>query len=95
MRIGLSSYSLVGALRTGELTLVSAIDWAAKNGAEVFELVPIGFRFDEEATGKINTAFIKEVKQAAKDAGRPLVNYSVGGNLLQEGDAQRKEIDRI
>jgi len=41
MRIGLSSYSLVGALRTGELTLVSAIDWAAKNGAEVFELVPI------------------------------------------------------
>ena len=95
MRIGLSSYSLVGALRTGELTLVSAIDWAAKNGAEVFELVPIGFRFDEEATGKINTAFINEVKQAAKDAGLPLVNYSVGGNLLQEGEAQRKEIDRI
>lgn len=94
MRIGLSSYSLVGALRSGEFTLVQAIDWAAKNGADVFELVPIGFTFMTEA-GKVDLEQIKATKQAAKDAGIPLVNYSVGGNLLQEGEAQQKEIARI
>ena len=94
MRIGLSSYSLVGALNSGEFTLASAIDWAAKNGADLFELVPIGFSFFKE-DGKIDLDMIKTTKQVAKDAGIPLVNYSVGGNLLQEGDAQKKEIARI
>lgn len=95
MKIGLSSYSLVRLLDRGELTLNQAVDWAAKNGADVFELVPFGFRFDDEVSGKINKEMIASVKQVAKDAGIRLCNYSVGGNLLQTGEAQQKEVARL
>ena len=95
MRIGLSSYSVNGLIQQGAFTLEGAIDWAARNGAEVFELVPFAFRFDDKDTGQINLSAIKAARQAAKDAGIRLCNYSVGGNLTQEGDAQEAEIRRL
>lgn len=95
MKIGLSSYSLVAALNAGKLNLEQAIDWAAKQGAEVFELVPFGFRLDDETSGKIDTAYIARIKKRAQDAGIELVNYSVGGDLIKEGQAQEDEIASI
>lgn len=95
MKIGLSSYSINGVIERGELSLEGAIDWAAKNGAEVFELVPFAFRFDDAASGKINFDKIKSARQAARDAGIRLSCYSVGGNLLQEGQAQEDEVKRL
>ena len=95
MHIGLSSYSLNGLIQKGELTLEGAVDWAARNGAEVFELVPFAFRFDDPLTGKIDRTKIAEARRAAEDAGIRLCNYSVSGNLLQEGEAQQAEIRRL
>ena len=95
MKIGLSTYSLEPLLKSGELTMEEAIDWAARNGAEVLELVPFAFRFDDSMTGKIDLGFIKRVKRRASDAGIELCNYSVLANLLQEGEAQEKEIASV
>lgn len=53
------------------------------------ELVPFAFRFDDPATGKIDTQAIAQVKKQARDAGVELCNYSVLADLCREGEAQR------
>ena len=95
MKIGLSSYSLDSLIRSGRMSLEEAIDWAAKNGAEVMELVPFAFRFDDPASGRIDTERTRAIRRRASDAGIELVNYSVLANLLQEGSAQEAEIARV
>lgn len=95
MQLGISSYSLDREIAKGRMTLLEAIDWVAQQGADCMELVPFSFRFDDPDTGKINKAFIKEVKQRAKDAGVQLVNYSVLADLLKEGQEQEDEIARV
>lgn len=95
MQLGISSYCLDRDIAKGVLTLMEAIDWAAKHGAQIMELVPFSFRFDDPETGKIDTQLIQQVKQRAKDAGIQLVNYSVLANLLKEGQEQEDEIARV
>ncbi len=95
MQLGISSYSLDRDIANGVMTLPQAIDWAAGQGAEIMELVPFSFRFDDPQTGEINKAFIAEVKKAAKDAKVELVNYSVLADLLKDGEEREKEIARV
>ena len=95
MKIGLSSYSLDPLIKSGQMSLEQAIDWAAKNGAEVMELVPFAFRFDDPSTGAIDKDMIARVRRRAKDAGIELVNYSVLADLLKQGEEQEKEIARV
>ena len=95
MKIGLSSYSLDPLIKSGQMSLEQAIDWAAKNGAEVMELVPFAFRFDDPFTGAIDKDMIARVRRRAKDAGIELVNYSVLADLLKQGEEQEKEIARV
>ena len=95
MKIGISSYCLDSLIKKGEMTLEDAIEWAARNGAEIMELVPFAFRFDDPVTGKIDTEKIAKIKKHAKDAGVELVNYSVLADLLKEGEAQELEVRRV
>ena len=95
MRIGLTSYSLDRDIEQGKMILPEAIDWAAANGAECMELVPFAFRFDDPDTGKIDTDFIRQTKLRARDAGIPLVNYSVLADFCREGEALKAEIARV
>ena len=95
MKIGISSYCLDSLIKNGQMTLESAIEWAARNGAEIMELVPFAFRFDDPATGKIDTEKIAKIKRHAKDAGVELVNYSVLADLLKDGEAQELEVKRV
>ena len=83
MLIGISSYSLDPLIDSGELTLYSAIDWAAKQGAECMELVPFAFRFMDD-DGNIDLEYIHKVVRYAADAGVKLVNYSVLADLCKE-----------
>ena len=84
MKIGMSSYCLDREIEQGCMTLLECIDWAARQGADCLELVPFAFRFDDPATGKIDTALIIE-----------LVNYSILADLCREGDALAAEKARI
>lgn len=95
MKLGISSYSLDRDIASGKLTLLEAIDWAAKHGAECMELVPFAFRFDDPDTGKIDQEKIRQVRRHAADAGVELVNYSVLADLLKDGEDQEKEIARV
>ena len=95
MRLGISSYCLDREIESGVITLKEAIDWAARYGAECMELVPFAFRFDDEATGKIHTQMIADVKKWAGDAGIALANYSVLADFCKEGEELEKEIARI
>lgn len=89
MKLGISSYCLDREIEQGRMTLAEAIDWAAAHGAQCMELVPFAFRFDDPATGKIDTQAIAQVKKQARDAGVELCNYSVLADLCREGEAQR------
>jgi len=86
MKIGLSLYSLNREIVAGRMTLQSAIEWAASQGAECVELVPFSYKFEHD-DGSIDHATIAVAKKAAADAGVELVNYSVLADLCSEDDA--------
>lgn len=95
MRIGLSLYSLDQEIRTGRMSLESAITWAAEQGAQCVELVPFSYSFERE-DGSIDQEAIKNARQAARLAGIPLVNYSVLADLCKTDDAAfEAEISRV
>ena len=85
MKLGLSLYSIDREIQQGRMTLATAIEWAAAQGAECVELVPFSYKF-ERADGSIDHEMIGAAKRAAKDAGVPLANYSVLANLCEEDD---------
>ncbi len=95
MKLGLSLYSINREIREERMTLATAIDWAASQGAECVELVPFSYKFELE-DGSIDHDTIAIAKRASKDAGVPLVNYSILANLCQEDQAEfEAEIKRV
>lgn len=91
MKIGLSSYSLSGAMNRGEMDILGVIRWCAEAGAEQIELVPLG----NFAPSK-DEALCKEIVRTAEDAGIELGNYSIGGSLMsRDANELRAEIERI
>lgn len=95
MKLGLSAYAVNSEIQKGHMTLATAIDWIAKQGAECVELVPFAYSFVKD-NGGINFDAIKEAKRAAKDAGIALVNYSVLADLCHVDDtAFEAEIARV
>ena len=90
MKIGLSTYSLAGAFRKGEMDFPSIVTKIAEMGGECCEIVPLGIDFtkDEEMLGK--------VIQAAKDANIPLCSYTFSANfLVNAADGSDKTPDQV
>lgn len=95
MKLGLSSYSINKEVAEGRMTLASAIDWIASQGAECVELVPFSFTFVKE-DNTIDYALIEVAKRSALDAGIEIANYSVLANLLVEEEAAYEaEVERV
>lgn len=89
MKLGLSTYSLYGAIQSGELTVADAIDWMAGQGCEHVEIVPVGF--DIRTPGLID-----EIVSRAAAAGLEISNYAVGANFAVDDDeAYEAEIARV
>jgi len=80
MKIGLSSYSLWGALRDGRMTITDAVRWIADNGGEHIEIVPLGFDLVE------NPELIHDIRSSAEEAGIEISNYAVGANFITDSD---------
>lgn len=90
MKIGVSSYSLSRAIRSGELSWSSALEWTKENGGEHFEVVSLdpGFREDE--------ALFDTIREKAAELGLPLSSYTVGANFLKDTEAELSaEIERV
>ncbi|MFC5449246.1 sugar phosphate isomerase/epimerase family protein [Paenibacillus aestuarii] len=90
MKVGLSTYSLLGALKTGEMTVLDAIAWISEHGGEHMEIVPYGFTLVDQPELAI------AVREKAKEAGIELSNYSMPTNFVQPTeDAFEAEVERV
>ena len=91
MKLGLSSYSLFGALKNKEMTIVEAVEWVADQGGEHIEIVPnLGFSFEE------NPELIDAVREKANEVGIDISNYAIDANFITDSEeAFRAEIERV
>lgn len=90
MKLGVSSYSLVKALKDEKMTILDVIDWTAAQGGEHIELVPMGYTL----TGQPD--LIKKIKKRVKEAGIEISNYAIGANFLPASEeAYEQEVDRV
>ncbi|OMF24982.1 sugar phosphate isomerase [Paenibacillus sp. FSL H8-0548] len=90
MKIGLSSYSLLNAIKSGELSILDAIRWIADNGGEHMEIVPYGYTLVD------NPELADAVRETAKEAGIALSNYSMPANFVQETEELfNEEVARV
>lgn len=91
MKIGLSSYSLFGALNSGEMTILDAIEFVKEQGGEHIEIVPnLGFNLQE------NPELIDQIVEKAKEVDLEISNYLIGADFLIEDDeAFNAEIERV
>jgi sugar phosphate isomerase/epimerase len=90
MKIGLSSYSLHNVTSTGEMSLIESMEWIKDNGGEYYEIVPYGF----DITG--NDELYAQIMDAAKRLDLPVLQYSVGGNVLKDTEADyQNEVERL
>ncbi|XEC93747.1 sugar phosphate isomerase/epimerase family protein [Paenibacillus tarimensis] len=90
MKIGVSTYSLLNAIKAGEMTVLDVIDWIAASGGEHMEIVPYGFTLID------NPELADAVRGKARDAGIELSNYSMPANFVQEDEASfEAEVERL
>ncbi|TLS54281.1 sugar phosphate isomerase/epimerase [Paenibacillus antri] len=90
MKVGLSTYSLLNALKSGEMTVLDVVDWIAANGGEHMEMVPYGYTVED------NHELADAIRERAKAAGIELSNYSMPANFVQDTEeAFDAEIARV
>ena len=90
MKVGLSSYSLVQALRDGRLTILEAIDWVKEQGGSHMELVPYGYTVVD------NYDLANQIKERAAQVGIELSAYCMPANFIQPTEtAFHEEVERI
>ena len=90
MKLGVSTYSLVSAIRSGEMSVLDAIQWIADHGGEHVEIVPFGFQLVD------NPALTDAVREKAAAVGIDISNYAILADLLkEEPDAYEAEIARV
>lgn len=88
MKLGVSTYSLVNAIRSGEMTVFDVIQWIADHGGEHVEIVPFGFQLID------NDKLTDEVREKAAAVGIEISNYAILADLLKE-DAEELEAEVI
>ncbi|KKR03713.1 MAG: xylose isomerase domain-containing protein [Candidatus Uhrbacteria bacterium GW2011_GWF2_39_13] len=90
MKVGLSTHSLVKVISNGQMNVLDAIGWIAKNGGEHVEIVPSGYTI----TG--NKQLIEDIVNKVKEVGLDISSYTIGANFLQSSqEAYRTEIERL
>ncbi|PAV31210.1 sugar phosphate isomerase [Virgibacillus profundi] len=90
MKLGMSSYSLAGAINSGEMSILDVIQWTADQGGEHIEIVPIGYSLTD------NPELVNQIKDKANEVGIDISNYAIGADFLPETDeAFEAEIERV
>ena len=90
MKLGISTYSLFGATKTGEMTLLDVIDYIANIGGEHVEIVPLGITLTE------HPELVQQIVERAASRGIEISNYAVGGNFSGKSAAEvTEEIERL
>ncbi|MDF2721663.1 MAG: xylose isomerase protein [Paenibacillus sp.] len=90
MKIGLSTFALAKAIRSGQLSVVEAIQWTADNGGDFVEIVPVGFDLEQEP------GLIEPMRAKAAEAGIELAHYCIGASFVGKSDQEwQDEVDRV
>ncbi|NHN29673.1 sugar phosphate isomerase/epimerase family protein [Paenibacillus agricola] len=90
MKIGLSTYSLAKQLQTKQMTVIDIIQWAADQGAEHVEIVPIGYDLHEDPS------LVEAIRQKAADTGLDLSSYTFGADFITDSEeSYEREIARV
>ncbi|MZQ84160.1 TIM barrel protein [Paenibacillus sp. 5J-6] len=90
MKLGVSTYSLFQALKSGEMDIMAVIDWIADQGGEHVEIVPLGY----DLPGNFELA--DRIREKAESRGIEISNYAIGANFLTDSEeAYQKEIERV
>ncbi|PAV31196.1 sugar phosphate isomerase [Virgibacillus profundi] len=90
MKIGLSTYSLLNAIKSGEMDVLDVVDWIAENGGEHMEIVPYGFTLVD------NLELADQVRNRAEEKGIEISNYSMPANFVQETEEEfNAEVARL
>ncbi|WP_274652075.1 sugar phosphate isomerase/epimerase family protein [Paenibacillus humicola] len=90
MKVGLSTYSLSRAVRSGEMDVLQAIEWIAENGGEHVEISQFGFNLEE--TPELADAII----QKAGEAGIEVSGFNISANFIRPSEAEYEaEIERV
>ncbi|MFK7691480.1 sugar phosphate isomerase/epimerase family protein [Paenibacillus sp. HJGM_3] len=90
MKVGLSTYSLLNALKSGEMTVLDVVQWIADNGGEHMEMVPYGYSVED------NHELADAIREKAQSVGIALSNYSMPANFVQDTEsAFEEEVTRV
>lgn len=90
MKLGVSTYSLFQALKSGEMDIMAVIDWIADQGGEHVEIVPLGY----DLPG--NFELVDHIREKAESRGIEISNYAIGANFLTDSEEDyHKEIERV
>lgn len=90
MKIGLSSYSLLDAIKNESMTILDVVQWVADNGGEHLELVPYGYSVVD------NYDLADAIKEKADEVGIFLSGYSMPANFVQGTEEEfQDEVERI
>lgn len=90
MQFGISSYSLIRALRSGEMDLAGLMTWVAEQGAEHIEIVPMG------PLAVPDIAAARSIAALAADHGLAISSYTIGATFIHdERAAWVAEVERL
>ncbi len=88
MRLSVSSYSYLGAVRAGRMRQIDVIDTAAAQGYQGVEFAVLALE-----AGQTPLGFAKEAAARARDAGLAVPAYCVGADFLRSDPAA--EVQRL
>jgi sugar phosphate isomerase/epimerase len=90
VKIGLSTYSLVRQMKTKQMSVIDVIQWAADQGAQHVEIVPIGYDLQDDP------GLVEGIRNKAAAVGIDLSSYTFGANFLTASEeAYEQEIKRV
>lgn len=90
MKVGLSTYSLAKAIRSGEMTLADAVEWIANSGGEHVELAPPDNQLIEQPE------LVEKLVRTAGEIGIPFSSYCIPASFIDKDEqAWQAEVDRM
>lgn len=90
MKLGVSIYSLYGAMNDGRMDLFQVLEWLKEQGADHAEIVELGFNLRE------TPELADQLREKASALGIELSNYCIGANFVGlDEDAFEAEVERV
>ncbi|MEY8749850.1 sugar phosphate isomerase/epimerase family protein [Alkalicoccobacillus gibsonii] len=90
MKAGISTYSLLEAIETGEMDILDVLQWTADHGGEHVEIVPYGFTLVD------NESLAAKVREKAEELGLLLSSYSMPADFVKDTEEEfEQEVDRV